>query len=55
MDTPTPTHGDDGETETYGQRLFGCTFDGGCQEPRFLIFRSLQLVSVFNTLNDLAT
>ncbi|CAJ0547468.1 Ff.00g042220.m01.CDS01 [Fusarium sp. VM40] len=40
--------------ESYGEQLFKYTFDEGRQEPRFLIFRGLQLMNIFNMQNDLA-
>ncbi|CEI41519.1 unnamed protein product [Fusarium venenatum] len=40
--------------EFYGDRLFRYVFDQGQQEPRFLIFRGLQLMNIFNMQNDLA-
>jgi hypothetical protein len=53
------THGPqcDGQSdhdEPYGEQLFKYTFDEGRQEPRFLIFRGLQLMNIFNMQNDLA-
>ncbi|CAG7559077.1 unnamed protein product [Fusarium equiseti] len=41
-------------TESHGEQLFKYTFDEGRQEPRFLIFRGLQLMNIFNLQNDLA-
>ncbi len=40
--------------ESYGEQLFKYTFDEGRQEPRFLIFRGLQLMNINNMQNDLA-
>lgn len=46
--------GESGPGESYGEQLFKYTFDEGRQEPRFLIFRGLQLMNMFNMQNDLA-
>ncbi len=57
METHTPgSHHEDesNHDESYGEQLFKYTFDEGRQEPRFLIFRSLQLMNIFNMQNDLA-
>ncbi|RGP80512.1 hypothetical protein FLONG3_1346 [Fusarium longipes] len=40
--------------ELYGEQLYRYTFDEGRQEPRFLIFRGLQLMNIYNMQNDLA-
>lgn len=44
----------DKDDESYGEHLFRYTFDEGRQEPRFLIFRGLQLMNIYNMQNDLA-
>ncbi|RBR23756.1 uncharacterized protein FIESC28_03461 [Fusarium coffeatum] len=43
-----------GEGESYGKQLFKYTFDEGRPEPRFLIFRGLQLMNMFNLQSELA-
>ncbi len=53
--TPELQHdNENGHDESYAQQLFKYTFDEGRQEPRFLIFRGLQLMNIFNLQNDLA-
>jgi len=47
-------HGETDHGESHGERLFQYTFDEGRQEARFLIFRGLQLMNIFNLQNDLA-
>ena len=57
MEPHTPGLQHDAESdhdESYGEQLFKYTFDEGRQEPRFLIFRGLQLMNIFNLQNDLA-
>jgi hypothetical protein len=44
----------DHDESSYAEQLFKYTFDEGRQEPRFLIFRGLQLMNIFNMQNDLA-
>ena len=47
------SHGSN-HNESHGERLYKYTFDEGRQEPRFLIFRGLQLMNIFNLQNELA-
>jgi hypothetical protein len=49
-----PQEGGSNDDESYGEQLFKYTFDEGRPEPRFLIFRGLQLINIFNLQNDLA-
>lgn len=46
--------GESDRGESHGERLFKYTFDEGRQEARFLIFRGLQLMNIFNLQNELA-
>ncbi|KAJ4003995.1 hypothetical protein NW752_010921 [Fusarium irregulare] len=43
-----------GKADSYGKQLFKYTFDEGRPEPRFLIFRGLQLMNIFNLQSELA-
>ncbi|KAL8357514.1 hypothetical protein RB598_002360 [Gaeumannomyces tritici] len=57
MEPPTTGPQNDSESgpvESYGEQLYKYTFDEARQEPRFLIFRGLQLMNMFNMQNDLA-
>ncbi|KAK4446885.1 hypothetical protein QBC34DRAFT_410549 [Podospora aff. communis PSN243] len=55
MKSPTsPTPNDSPKVETYGEQLFRFTFNDAPPEPRFLIFRGLQLMNIYNLQNDLA-
>ncbi|KAH6843323.1 hypothetical protein B0I37DRAFT_215933 [Chaetomium sp. MPI-CAGE-AT-0009] len=53
--TPGPQHdGESNHDDSYGEQLFKYTFDEGRQEPRFLIFRGLQLMNISHMQNELA-
>ncbi|KAI1052414.1 hypothetical protein LB507_007539 [Fusarium sp. FIESC RH6] len=58
MEQPSPrpggSHDGSDHSDTHGERLYKYTFDEGRQEPRFLIFRGLQLMNIFNLQNELA-